>query len=64
MPRESAVYETLTAENEMLPLMKSMIDNMHTEMRDRFISVRKLDSIFGFLLYVKELICTTSGHLS
>lgn len=37
----------LTVENEMLRLM---IDKIHTEMGDSFVSLNKLDSSFGFRL--------------
>ena len=62
MPGETAEDVGLTAENEMLRLMKSMIDKIHTEMGDRFISLKKLDSSFGFLLDIKELMCTTNEN--
>ncbi|XP_068115887.1 zinc finger MYM-type protein 1-like [Hyperolius riggenbachi] len=59
MAGETAEDVGLTAEKEMLRLMKSMIDKIHTEMGDRFNSLKKLDSSFGFLLDIKELMCTT-----
>ncbi|KFM73429.1 Zinc finger MYM-type protein 1, partial [Stegodyphus mimosarum] len=58
MPGEIADDVGLTAENEMLRLMKSMLDKIHIEMVDRFISLKKVDSNFGFLLDVNGLMAT------
>ncbi|XP_076330877.1 uncharacterized protein LOC143236476 [Tachypleus tridentatus] len=46
----------------MLRLMKSMIDKIQTEMGDKFISLKKLNYSFGFLLDIKELMSTTNEN--
>jgi hypothetical protein len=38
--------------------MTSMVDKINTELEDKFISLTKLDSSFGFLLDINKLMCT------
>ncbi|XP_035209687.1 uncharacterized protein LOC118184142 [Stegodyphus dumicola] len=58
MPGEIAEDVGLTAENEMPCLMKSMLEKIHIEMADIFISLKKVDSNFGFLLDINGLMAT------
>lgn len=60
MPGATAEERELRGENEMLDMMKSMMDKIHTELGNTFMSLQKLDSTCGFLLDVKELLCTTN----
>lgn len=60
MAGETGDDSGLSAENEMQRLLKGTIDRMHTEMGERFIRLRNLDSKFGFLLDTKELLTTSN----
>jgi len=63
MPGEATDDVGLTAEKEMLRVTKSMLDKIYTEMNNRFISLKELDSRFGFLLNIKELMTPKNASI-
>jgi len=56
MPGELARDAGLTAEQEVIRVLKSILDRLVSEMTDRFSRLRDLNTQFGFLLDTKSLL--------
>ncbi|XP_066953190.1 zinc finger MYM-type protein 1-like [Macrobrachium rosenbergii] len=56
MPGETAADVVLSAKQEIMRLMKSTIDRLRTEMKQRSTRPEDIDSKFGFLLDVEQIL--------
>lgn len=63
MPGELARDAGLTAEEEVVRVMKSTIDRLQQEMNTRFTRLKDLNSKFGFLLDIPNLMRIDNQHI-
>jgi len=60
LPPDTTWRYTVGLDEDESHLHPLTIERIHREMGERFISLKKLDSRFGLLLDVKELMCRTN----